>query len=61
MREPSFLDFSEPVCSDNFIADLGKRCEVPDLLMIERVGVFSFLEEYARHCGEVILKTVVAA
>ena len=60
MRKPSFLHLAEPVCSDNLVARFSDRGEVPELLVVERVGVFSSLEEYSCHCGEVVLKTVVA-
>ena len=61
VREPSFLDFSEPVSSDYLVTWLSDRGEVPEFLVVKRVGVLSSLEEYACHSGQVVLQTVVAA
>ena len=61
VREPSFLYLSEPVSCNNLVAWLSDRSEIPKLLVVERVCVFSSLEEYTCHCGQVILQTVIAA
>ena len=40
---------------------LCDRGVVPKFLVVERVCVFTSLEEYSCHCGQVVLQTVVAA
>ena len=61
VRQPAFLDFSEPACGLNLVAGSGQRGEVPKLAMVQRVGVFASFEEYAGHCGEVVLESVIDA
>ena len=46
VRQPAFLHLSEPVGGDNLVTFLGDRGEVPHLLVVQRVGVLSSLEEH---------------
>ena len=61
VRQPPFFHFSQPVCGDNFVARVGERGEIPELLVIERVGIFSSLQEYALHCLQIVLEPVIHA
>ena len=61
VREPAFLDFAQPVGGVHRVAGLGNRGEMPDLVVVQRCGIFAAFEEYVLHRGEVVLQTVVAA
>ena len=59
--QPAFFHLPEPVPGDHRVA-LGRyRGELPDLVVVERVGVLAPLEEHALHRGEVVLQAVVHA
>ena len=59
--KPAFLDLAQPVGRDDFVTGLGDGGEVPEFLVVQRVGVFAALEEDALHRGEVVLQAVVDA
>ena len=61
MRQPAFLDLSEPVCGNDLVTRLGNRGEVPESVVVQRLGIFTSLEEHAFHCGKVVLETVINA
>ena len=61
MRQPAFLDLSEPVGGNDLVACLGDWREVPEFVVVQRHSVFASLEEHTFHGGEVVLETVIDA
>ena len=61
VREPAFLDFSEPVSGLHLVANFGYRGEFPRFLVVQRIGIFTSLEEYGFHGCQVVLKAIVNA
>ena len=59
--KPAFGHFAEPVGGRHLVTCLGYGREVPELLVVEGVGVFASFEEYSLHRGEVVLESVVDA
>ena len=61
VRQPAFLYLAEPVGGVNGVARLREGREVPDLVVVERGGVFAAFEEDVFHRGKVVLQAVVTA
>ena len=61
MGQPAFLDLTEPVSCDHLVAGLGLGGEIPQLSVVERIGVFTSLQEHSVHRGQVVLQAVVNA
>ena len=61
MRQPAFLDFTEPVSGNYLVSRIHHRGEVPELGIVQWCGVLASLEEYAFHGGKVVLKSVIDA
>ena len=59
--QPAFLDFAQPVCGHDLVAGGGDGREVPELGVVQRVGVFAALEEDILHGGEVVQEAVIDA
>ena len=61
VREPSFLDLSEPVSGLHLVSDLGQRGEFPVLRVVERIRVLASPEEDGVHCCKIVLESVIDA
>ena len=59
--QPAFLYLSQPVGRHYAVSGLGKGSEVPFLLPVQRVRVFTSLEKDVLHGGQVVLQAVINA
>ena len=59
--EPSFFDLSEPVSGDDLVTFRDEGSEIPEFLMIQRIGVLTSFQEHRLHCGQVVLQPVIHA